>query len=537
MADLYTEIKSVSIFRNGAEIVRRGQAELTEGSQKLIIHGLSDSSIQDTVRLYGQEGVGCADLQFERRGADDPLPENSRAAELAEEIAELQRQADILDIQIRLWETNGNLTERVSATPEEVEGYIEKLPERIGRLQMEKRRLQKETERLEKEKEKAEKESFLPIAVTEVTVPAAGTYYFEIRCHDNAASWEPVYELSSDAAGPMTMRMRANIRQTTGEDWENVEVRLFTGNPSASETLPEMSTVFLDLRDVQPGPNLFSGMQGMSGAPMAQAGMGMMGMAAPMQAAAAMNMMTAAGAEISEGETMTEYLLPGAKDIPSGGRGVFADLKTNEIPCQYRLAAVPSSDPHVYLTAVAQTADLPLTKSAKVSIFLKGTFTGTTRLDPNAEKEQTEITLGREERIKISRRELARKTSKTLLRGQNVTEYSFEVNLANNSDRDVTVLVKDQIPVSENKDIVVEFLGGGNAPEAETGILTREIPVMKGGTADFRFSYKVSWPKDRKLQERRQQVSRMGGKPYPKFCPRCGSVLTGPVCTCGYNAG
>ncbi|HBE10218.1 MAG TPA: hypothetical protein DCY81_06760 [Lachnospiraceae bacterium] len=35
--------------------------------------------------------------------------------------------------------------------------------------------------------------------------------------------------------------MKAQIRQSSGEDWKQVKVTLYTGNPSVSNALPEIS--------------------------------------------------------------------------------------------------------------------------------------------------------------------------------------------------------------------------------------------------------------------------------------------------------
>ena len=80
MADLYTTITKASIFRRGAELVRRGSAELEEGAQTVTVRGLTQSANIDTARLFSQEGVFCSDLRFAPQYGEDE--EDPRAAEL-----------------------------------------------------------------------------------------------------------------------------------------------------------------------------------------------------------------------------------------------------------------------------------------------------------------------------------------------------------------------------------------------------------------------------------------------------------------------
>ena len=87
--------------------------------------------------------------------------------------------------------------------------------------------------------------------------------------------------------------------------------------------------------------------------------------------------------------------------------------------------------------------------------------------------------------------------------------------------------MKDQIPVSQDKDITVETLElSGFSLDKETGFLTKEIPLAAGETVTTTLSYKVAWPKDKRISETR--------RPSRRFCPTCGAAVTGQFCPeCG----
>ena len=94
-------------------------------------------------------------------------------------------------------------------------------------------------------------------------------------------------------------------------------------------------------------------------------------------------------------------------------------------------------------------------------------------------------------------------------------------------------MVKDQIPVSEDKAIVVECkeLSGGSV-EGETGIITWEIDIESKNTQKLKLAYEVNWPKDKKISETRSAASNVKRKfclncgaqiePGLRFCPECG---------------
>ena len=60
------------------------------------------------------------------------------------------------------------------------------------------------------------------------------------------------------------------------------------------------------------------------------------------------------------------------------------------------------------------------------------------------------------------------------------------------------MLLKDQFPLSTDKDITIEYLDKDGAKHnEETGVLTWEIKLKPNETKKYRISYKVKHPKDK----------------------------------------
>ena len=79
----------------------------------------------------------------------------------------------------------------------------------------------------------------------------------------------------------------------------------------------------------------------------------------------------------------------------------------------------------------------------------------------------------------------------------------YETTVANNSPVDLKILIKDQIPVSQDKEITVDVteLSGAELDE-KTGILKKEYSLSKGSSRVLKLGYKVSAPKDKTVYER-----------------------------------
>ena len=62
------------------------------------------------------------------------------------------------------------------------------------------------------------------------------------------------------------------------------------------------------------------------------------------------------------------------------------------------------------------------------------------------------------------------------------------------------MLLKDQFPLSTNKDVEVELLESGNASiNSELGVLSWKIELAPGEVKKLRFAYSVKYPKDKVL--------------------------------------
>ena len=531
MIKFETAIVSADIYYSGAEIIRRGTAELAEGTQTIHITGLTGSLDQNTVRLFSSAGVKCFNQRFE---TPDPEDAENESRKIQKEIDGLTRQADIRRKQIGLWEKNGDFTARSSLEAEEIAAYIDRLPERIGSLESEIEALEEKLRKRKKELEETVWKEQQPVFAADISVESAGTYPFELRYFESNARWSPVYEIWSDAAEALDVRMRAKIAQYTREDWKDISLRLYSGNPTSGGTLPKLAPVYLSFQN-DPIPRSNARMMMPMSASKSRSFNdeeacedtvgGLFAEAATMGMALADTRMETMGASVNAEETMTEYILPGKWTIEKETDGTMADLTRYAVPAEYRIAAAAGADPHAYLIAKVKPADLPFTESFTASVYLRDRYAGQVYLSPELTEETIEITLGEEERIHVSRKEVSRKQSSVLLKGQKALDCTFETKVTNLSGDKTVVELRDQIPVSRVNEITVEPKNiSGAAHDSKTGILTKEFTVLPDVTETFTVSYRITWPKDKRYYESKGM----------KFCPMCGYRTNNPFCPqCG----
>ncbi len=513
MNTVQTNVSAVRVFRAGAEITRSGRVTLEAGTNRIRIPGITFGAEADSIKLYFPEGISLSDLHFENGITDDDEKESLK---IAERIEALNKQIEVKELQASLWKENGRFSAENEHKMQDVETYIEKLPERLNALHEGIQALNREIREAEKKKAEAERVENLMVITAELEAKETGTYPFNVVYQENTVSWDPVYEIHADGEGPVILKNRARIRQATGEVWENVKVSLLTNRP-LNGTAPEIIPVWLN--HVQPAPQTRSRNTFAKSAMMGGRGVMEMEEAAPLMAmmdTAALDRAETAEAEISSEDTMTEYILPGTKTIPDDRNGTMADLKEYRIDAEYRTVAVPKKDVRAYLTARIQTKDIPNEIGGRTSVYYKNIFTGETALSSHVTKETLDLPLGQEEGIRVSRTEKKRRTSEAMLKNQKTTEFEYELTITSNKTKDTVISVQDQIPVSMEKTITVEAKDtGGAVLDAESGILTWEITLAPKETKTLHIAYSISWPKDKPYYETTQSGN--------KYCPECGA--------------
>ena len=89
-----------------------------------------------------------------------------------------------------------------------------------------------------------------------------------------------------------------------------------------------------------------------------------------------------------------------------------------------------------------------------------------------------------------------------LLKGQKKTEYEYEITVSSRKDKTISVTVCDQLPISDEKTIVIEPLElSGAEREEEKGFLRWTFDLAPGETKNVKLAWTVAWPKDKRTEE------------------------------------
>lgn len=187
-------------------------------------------------------------------------------------------------------------------------------------------------------------------------------------------------------------------------------------------------------------------------------------------------------------------------DVPTNGKAQTAILKEYQVPATYQFYAVPKLDKEVFLLAqIADWEKLNLLPG-EANIIFEGTYIGKSFIDPSSTQDTLNLTMGRDKRVVVKREKLMDFSSVKFLGSNKKQTFTYEITVKNNKKEAISMLLKDQYPLSQNKEIEVELLQtDGAAVNEETGVLNWKLQLAPNESKKVRISYSVKYPKDKVL--------------------------------------
>lgn len=268
---LNSTIEKVTVFFNGAQVSRSANTPLSIGKSEIVFKGLTPNLDTRSVQVRGEGDFTVLsvtprtnflesatkrdtikDLEQQLDVLKDRLAlENNQLSVLQQEETFLQRnQVQILGVQ----NTSLKLDDLKQAAEYQHVRMSEILNKRFD-IQKDVAKIQVELSRLDSQLREmnAKKNTISSEIVVVVNAPSATSAKFFVSYVVPNAGWIPTYDLRvKDISTPLSMQMKANVQQATGEDWKDVKLTLSSGNPMESGLKPELQPWRLDYYKPEP---------------------------------------------------------------------------------------------------------------------------------------------------------------------------------------------------------------------------------------------------------------------------------------------
>lgn len=109
--------------------------------------------------------------------------------------------------------------------------------------------------------------------------------------------------------------------------------------------------------------------------------------------------------------------------------------------------------------------------------------------------------MGRDDRVNVKRELITDLTSRKIISNNKKELKGYEITLRNNKKQKIDIELVDQIPISNNKELVVELEESKGAEYTyENGMLFWRFSLEPGETKKIRFVYSVKYPKDKEIR-------------------------------------
>ena len=515
-----SRLESVTVYSTGAELNHKAKVSIPVGTSEIILNNMANAIDESSIQVSVPSSVTILSTSFSR---DFLKNENKSPAYIKvedslqivkRELNRVQNKRIVEENLLVLLDKNQaiggvntgvNVTELIKVADYYKSKQLE-LRNNIFSLKEAEEKQQKRIDRMQQQLQELslDKTGTTGQIVLQVMATAASTGDFNISYLSPNAAWIAFYDLRAEnTSSPLKIVYKANVTQSTGLDWKKVKLSLSTGNPSQNGTAPLLSAWFLQFgepqyaydRKKQAYQNRIQTME-------ARVPLNKEVMADAAEPVMAQLQGKVAGVALTQNENMlnASFDIEIPYDIASNSKPHSVTLKEFSQPANFKYYSVPKVDGDAFLMAEITNYDKLNLLPGEANIIFENSYVGKSFIDPNATTDTLNLSMGRDKKITIKREKVAEQTGIKFIGSSKKQTFTYEIRLRNGKKEAVNLLLKDQYPVSTDKDMEVELLAAeGAAVNKETGVLTWKLNLKAGATETIRISYSVKYPKDKNI--------------------------------------
>ena len=530
--ELASRIDRVTVYPDGAVVTRLGKTQMLQGVSQLVLRGLPATIDPASIRVEGKgDGVFSVGAVDVRLAPGDARPVLDTVME--EKLKGLRDDKAELEGQVAAIEAKRATIERFAQTgPDKLGPDGKALPvadwpavfEAIGtalvKVQEELRGVRNRLSDVEAEiasLERARPQAGRPgapkrdVAIA-VEAPQPVAAEFTVSYRVTGANWTPTYEarLTTTGAKPqIALTRRAELRQRSGEPWDDVALTLSTTRSAGGTGAPDLSP--MQVAFFEP-PVVYERRERMSAAPApmvaarAKAEAEADARAKQSQRSAALKPAEIEVAEIEAGAYQASFQVPGRATIPQDGSSRTVVLTERKAEATLSARAVPELEQKAYLQAgFVHEEEAPLLPG-RVALHRDGSYVGMGRFELVAPGDEVALGFGADDRIKVGFAPVKRRENEPRWLNQSRTDQrEFRTVVKSLHAQPVKVTLLQRVPFSENSAITVETITAQTTPPTEKqvgdrrGVSSWTFELAPGGEKEVRLAYRIKWPGDREL--------------------------------------
>jgi len=518
-----SRLEAVTVYRSTARVTRAARVELPAGDSRVLLSGLPDQLLDDSVRV---EGHGSAPARIfgvavERITESQAAAAEARAAE--ERLQRLQDEDRALEDRLRVAQGRQKFVESLRSTYAEeraknlavravsarewadlsrfVEGELSQASAELRRAEVGRRELSRKVQAAQAELEKlqAKRSQTTKTLAVELRADRAGPLELSVSYTVPAASWSPVWDARLlPETSKVELALLASIQNRSGEDWREVKLSVSTAQPGRGLFVPQLEPRWLSRLQTVARAESDRATPGVVG--LAEMRRAMPAKAASMPAAAPLpEAVEEAKADVEEGLLAATFTAPRRESVDGAGQARRIALQRFTLAAEIGRTAAPRLDPAAFLTAkMSNESGVPLL-AGSAGVYIGDEFVGRSPLPFTPPGGELTLAFGADARVEVERRVLERRHETAgIISKDDVWRYRTRISVKNRWGAPVALKLLDLVPVSREKEIEVEVMEG-TAPAKDDperpGIRIHELQLGPRDEKVVEIRYRVRFPR------------------------------------------
>jgi uncharacterized protein (TIGR02231 family) len=486
--DVTSRVERVTIYQESAEITRRASVSIPEGSNTVIFTGVPSGLNSDSLRVGGKGSakISISGVEFKNRYLKGEL--SPQAEELDKKIKNVERELQLLVTNRTRLETQKQLIGNVSLdsrlpaeqektlrprTPQEMGQVLSFINDASAKLDGELHGLAIKIEDATQALNYLKKERALlqtsgkqeSVISVKLDAEAAGNIELELTYQVSGASWRPTYNLHVNDAkdgSKFQLETYALVKQSTGEDWSDIELSVSTASAHVGLTRPIPSPKVIDIFNPAPleqEDNVAAGSVRSLPAMKARSEtlLSRSRVAAEVAPAPLMEEITEDTANL-DSLGLYVYKVPRKTSIPSSNSQEKIKLGAAAMTGNLLNVAVPALQQYVYREAlVKNTTGAPLLPGA-INVFANGSFIGKQSIEFTQSEREVRLSVGLSDTLLVTRKEVKRfEEDSGVVRSFRKISVGYDFKIENLLNAPQEIVVLEPSVVSQNEKIKVQI--------------------------------------------------------------------------------
>jgi uncharacterized protein (TIGR02231 family) len=527
--EITSAIESVTVYPDGATVTRRIKVDLPQGDSVLRAIDFPPTLDPASLRIEGEArarltigGIDARPPRAERPPVDPALEDSMEA--LRDDRARLDGKIAAATARRKFAErfseqSPAGMGEKGEARPltewraafAAVEDEVVAADAAIREARIAQRNIDRELARLEAQRT-ANPPRKMEVRI-DINAEAATAATLLVSYTVRGARWSPIYDARLESGGrdrkpSIDLVRRAEIVQSTGEDWRDVQLSVSTVRTAKGGSAPELRPLVVryptpprmadELRRAPMSPPPAPALS--AARPESPDVMVRKQLAQPKEEDIAAVEQEAAA---ESGGFQSVYRIPGHVSVSASEGAKNFRISSAMITPELLVRATPAIDATAFLEANFKHGDDAPLLPGRVAIYRDGIYVGRGLMAMTAKDENVRLGFGADDRVKITRSTTRQMEGTSGIVSSAKTERrEFKTSVRNGHDMPIRIVVEDQVPVSEVDDVKVELLPVTTAPTERDvrnrrGVLAWNLEVAPGEAKELRIAWRVRWPADK----------------------------------------